>query len=123
MVAQEDERVTRMRILRLILAGVVSIGLVLTPIAVTNAMGLMQSAMTDAARTAKSTSPTEKSCPCCDVGKCFAVAMCTMSCMQFGPASDLNFRAAPIGHAALRGIAPAFHQGLTQHPPIPPPRA
>lgn len=112
-----------MRILRSVLAGLVSVGLVLTPIAVTNAIGSMQSVMADdAARTANSTARTGKSCPCCDIaGKCFA-AICTMSCVQFGPASDLGFPAAPVGHAALRGIVPTAHQGLTQHPPTPPPR-
>lgn len=112
-----------MRILRSILAGLVSIGLVLAPIAGANAMRPMQSAMTDdAAGPAKSTSPTKESCPCCDVGKCVAAAMCTMSCVQFGPVSDLDFGVALIGHAALRGFVPAFHHGLTQHPPTPPPR-
>lgn len=111
-----------MRILKSILAAVVAIGLVLAPIAGANA-GSMQPTMTDdAARTAQSTSPTKESCPCCDVGKCIVATMCTMSCVQFGPASDLNFRAAPVGHAALRGIVPASRQGLTQHPPTPPPR-
>lgn len=110
-----------MRILRPILGALVSIGLVLAPIAGTHAVG-MQSGMTDdTVRTAKSTPPSKGSC-CCDVGKCIAAAMCTMGCVQLGPASDLNFRVAPIGHAALRGIVPAFHQGRTQHPPTPPPR-
>lgn len=121
--AQSDERVTRMRIFRSILAGLVSIGLVLAPIPASNAMGSMQPTMADhAARTAKPASSTKKPCPCCDLGKCIKAVMCTMGCVQFGPASDLNLRTAPIGHAALRGIVPAFHQGLTQHPPTPPPR-
>lgn len=115
--------VDRMRILRPILAALVSVGLVLAPMPVAHAMGSMWSSMTpDAAHTAKSTLPTKDSCPCCGVGKCFAAAICKMSCAQLGPASDVNFRAAPIGHAALRGIVPGFHQGLTQHPPTPPPR-
>jgi hypothetical protein len=112
-----------MRIVRSILAGLVSIGLVLAPIAGANAMGSMPSAMTDdAARSPNSTSSTKQSCPCCDVGKCIAVVMCTMGCVPFGSPSDLNLRTGPIGHAALRGIVSALHQGRTQHPPTPPPR-
>ncbi|WP_290997317.1 hypothetical protein [Hyphomicrobium sp.] len=61
----------------------------------------------DAAHTPKSTSPIKKSCPCCDVGKCVAAAMCTMSCVQFASAHggdrriwdieelDLAFKALP----------------------------
>ena len=116
-----DEQMTR--ILRSILAALVSIGLVLSPIAVANAMGSMQMAVADnAARTAPSTSSADKPCPCCDIAeKCFA-ANCTTSCMQLAPASDLNFLPALAGHAALSGIVPVMFRGLALRPPTPPPR-
>jgi hypothetical protein len=113
-----------MPIFRSTLSAVVSIALVLSPVGVANAMGSMQAAIADSGtRTATSRSSTEKTCPCCDiVGKC-AAAICTMSCVQLGPASDLNSSAALFGHAALIGVVPTLHQGLAQRPPTPPPRA
>ncbi len=110
-----------MPIFRSILSAVVSIALVLSPIAVANAMGSMPAGMTDdAARTA--TSSADKACPCCDIMDQCGAANCTMSCAQLGPVSDLNFSTALVGHAALGGVVPSLHPGLAQRPPVPPPR-
>ena len=113
-----------MPIARSILAALISIGLVLSPIAVANAMGSLQaSVMDDGVRTAQTTSSTQKACPCCDVvGKCVAAAICAMSCAQLGPASDVSFLPVLAGHAALNGIVPTLHRGLARRPAVPPPR-
>ena len=111
----------RMPIIRLILATLISIGLVLSPVAAANAMTSAPATVMDDAGQA-TTSSADKACPCCDMtGKCVA-AICTMSCLQIGPASDLSFPVALAGHAALGGIVPLMHQGLGWQPPTPPPR-
>ena len=110
-----------MSIIRLILATLVSIGLVLSPVAAANTMAAMPAALLDAGGPA-TTSSMDKACPCCDsVAKC-TMAICTMSCVQFGPASDAVFPVALIGHAALSGIVPLMHYGVGWPPPTPPPR-
>lgn len=112
----------RMPVIRLLLATLVSIGLVLSPVAAANALISPPAALMDAGGQATSSS-TDKACPCCDMtGNCVA-ATCTVSCSQIGFASDLSYPVALIGHAVLSGIVPLMHQGLAQRPAIPPPRA
>lgn len=107
-----------MAIIRVILIALVSIGLVLSPVAAANVMAAAPAALTDDV-----TSSTTKACPCCDIaGKC-TMAICTMSCVQLGPTSDLTFSITLVGHAALSGIVPLIHRGFAQPPPTPPPRA
>lgn len=109
----------RMPGIRLFVAILVSIGLVLSPIASANV--LTSSASMDASRAAATTSP-DKPCQCCDfAAKCVA-PVCTMGCVQLAP-SDPFFNIEFIGHAVLRGIVPIMHHGLSRPPPTPPPRA
>lgn len=112
-----------MPVVRFILATLVSIGLVLSPVAATNAMAAMPASLMDMGGGGQATSPaTDKSCPCCDkAGKC-AATMCSMSCSLIGFASDVSFPVVLVGHAALSGIVPRMHYGLGWRPPTPPPR-
>lgn len=114
-----------MLIVRLIIAALVSVGLVLSPVAPANAVAAapatLMSHAGDHAGPAR-TSSTDKPCPCCDkIGKCVA-AMCSMNCSLTGFASDVFFPVALIGHAALSGIVPPMPHGLNWRPPTPPPR-
>ena len=120
---ERTQAVKRMPVVRFILATLVSIGLVLSPVAAANAMAAMPASLMDMGGGGQATSPsTDKPCPCCDnAGKCVA-AMCSMSCSLIGFASDVSFPAALVGHAALSGIVPPMHSGLGWRPPTPPPR-
>ena len=109
---------TRMLTVRLFIAMLVSIGLVLSPGATSNALAAAHSMH---ANGAAATSSTDKPCPCCDFAKCVA-AICTMGCVQLGP-SDLSFEIELIGHAVLGGTVPHIQHGLSCRPPTPPPRA
>lgn len=108
----------RMPKIRLFVAMLVSIGLVLSPVAASNALA---AAVSMHANGAAATSSSDKPCPCCDFAKCVA-AICTMSCVQLGP-SDLSFDIELIGHAVLGGTVPDIQHGLNSRPPTPPPRA
>jgi hypothetical protein len=110
-----------MPVLKLILAILVSVGLVLAPVAVANTMASASAGLMDDAGQATSPS-TDKACPCCDkTGKC-VVAVCSMGCSLIGVASDVSFPIVLVGHAALSGIVPPMHNGLGWRPPTPPPR-
>ena len=110
-----------MAVLRQTLAILLSIGLVLAPVAAANAAFAMQTALADEARGAAPTSM-DDDCQCCDLtGKC-AAAFCSTACVQFGPTSDAAYEVALIGHAALSEIAPHTLDGLAWRPPTPPPR-
>ena len=110
-----------MPVIKLILATLVSMGLVLSPVAPANVMASAPAGLMDDGGQATNSS-TDKPCPCCDkAGKCVA-AMCSMSCSLIGFASDLSFPVVLVGHAVLSGIVPPMHYGLGWRPPTPPPR-
>lgn len=110
-----------MSLFRQVLTALLSIGLVLSPVAAANAAAASAVALMDQA-TSAAPSPMDGDCHCCDVhGKC-AAALCSMGCVQLGPASDAAFELVLIGHAALSGIVPLVLQGLAWQPPTPPPR-
>ncbi len=113
----------RMPILRLILAGLVSIGLVLSPVVAANVMAAMSVTAMDGVGPVTTTSSPDKPCPCCDMASKCVAATCTVSCSQIGFASDLSYPVALIGHAVLSGIVPLMHQGFAKRPATPPPRA
>lgn len=111
-----------MSIIRLIATVLVSIALVLAPVAAANAMMASAAALVDESQLA-SQSPMHGDCPCCDrAGQC-AAAVCGMSCVQMAPTSDAAYPVPTLGHAAMSGAVPLALHGLAQRPPTPPPRA
>lgn len=110
-----------MRVIKLILATLLSIGLVLSPVATANAMASASAGLM--ASSEQATGPShDKRCPCCDLAaKCIA-AVCVTSCVQLAPAESL-FVIELVGHAVLGGTTPSISDGLNQQPPVPPPRA
>ncbi len=111
----------RMPIIRLLLATLVSVGLVLSPVAAANAMAAMPPAPMDGGHHATTPSTPDKPCPCCDLtSKCIA-AICTTACVQLG-APDPIFYVALVGHTVLTGMVLPMPQGLGWQPPTPPPR-
>lgn len=111
-----------MSIIRPFAAALVSIALVLAPIATANAMMGSSAVLVDHAQAA-SHSPMDGNCPCCDMADGCAAAVCGMSCVQMGPASDASYPVPTLGHAAMSGVVPLALDGLAQRPPTPPPRA
>lgn len=103
---------------RLFVAILVSIGLVLSPIASANV--LASSASMGASWTAATSSP-DKPCQCCDLAAKCVAPVCTMGCVQLAP-SDPLFNIELVGHAVLRGTVPFMHHGFSRAPPTPPPR-
>lgn len=117
----ETAEVRPMALLRKMVAVLLSIGLVLAPVAVANAAVAMQTAHADQVSGAAPHSM-DDDCDCCDLaGKC-AAAFCSTSCLQLGPTSDAVYEVILIGHAPLRGIVPLRLHGVAWRPPTPPPR-
>jgi hypothetical protein len=107
-----------MRLVRIILAIFISIGLALAPVQAANSMRMTPSApMGDTAASAIG-----QDCPCCNVTVRCPMNVCATHCLQLAPASDLAFGAALVGHATLRGFVPSLNGGLNWQPPTPPPR-
>ncbi len=104
--------------IRLLIAMLVSIGLVLSPVATSNTVA---ASLSMTAHGAPATLSADKPCTCCDFAKCVA-AICAQSCVQLA-ASDLFFDIEFIGHAVLGGTVPDMRHGLSSRPPTPPPRA
>ena len=111
----------RMPIIKQLIAALVSIGLVLAPVAAANAMAAMPAAPVDGAGLATTTSSPDKSCPCCDMASKCVAATCATTCAQLA-APDPVFQVALLGHVALAAIVPPMYQGLGWQPPTPPPR-
>lgn len=105
----------RMPNIRPLIAMLVSIGLVLSPVATSNAFAAAMHANGAAA-----TFSTDKPCSCCDFAKCIA-AICTVSCAQFAP-SNLFLDIELVGHAVFGVTVPDVRHGLSSRPPTPPPR-
>ena len=111
----------RMPIIKLLIATLVSVGLVLSPVVAANAMAAMPAAPMDGGGPATTTSSPDKPCPCCDLtSKCVA-AICTTACVQLG-VPDPIFYVALAGHTVLTYVVPPMPQGRGWQPPTPPPR-
>jgi hypothetical protein len=108
--------------LRSILATLISIAVVLSPIATSTALSAMPAAiMGDTG--AGTSSSMDKACPCCDEhGKC-VMATCGMNCQQLGPAPGPAFYLADVGRNILSANVAQKYRGLALRPPTPPPRA
>lgn len=110
-----------MSIIRLIAAVLVSIGLVLSPVAVANAAAAFPATHADQAAGATK-SHMHGDCGCCDVGDQCPAAMCGTSCAPLAPVFEA-YQPAILGHAALSISAPLMLHGLGWSPSTPPPRA
>jgi hypothetical protein len=107
-----------MKVVRMILALVVSAGLVLAPVQAANAMRMMPMAsMVDTAA-----AHLDQDCACCAIAAKCPMVVCATHYVQFAPVSYATFGAALLGHATLRGFVPLLHDGLNWQPPTPPPR-
>jgi hypothetical protein len=84
---ERTQVVKRMPIIRLILATLVSIGLVLSPVTVANAMAATPPTLADQF-VGTDTAPMDGDCLCCDMSAACAAAICGMSCAQLGPAPE-----------------------------------
>lgn len=109
-----------MRILRLIFAGLISIGLVLSPVAAANAMASVPTTLMGEAGSAAKSSP-DKSCPCCDMASKCVAATCAATCAQLA-APEPVLQVPLIGHVVLTAMVAPMRQGLAWQPPTPPPR-
>ena len=111
----------RMPIIRLLIATVVSIGLVLSPVAAANAMAAMPATAMDGGGSGTMSSSPDKPCPCCDMASKCVAATCATTCAQLA-APDPVFQVALVGHVVLTAMVPPMHPGLGWQPPTPPPR-
>ncbi len=105
--------------IRLALAALISLGLVLAPIA--NRMPAASMHADHPAGTVASSM--DGDCHCCDTVAQCAMTTCVTHCSQLGPALDPAFRVALVGLTALSSFEPSTYYGLTYQPPTPPPRA
>src|SRR4029077_6900136 len=109
-----------MPIFKSILSAVVSIALVLSPVAAANAMAAMPTAPLDAAGPATTTSSPDKPCPCCDMASKCVAATCATTCAQLA-APDPVLQVALAGHVVLTAMVAPMHPGVGRPPPPPPP--
>lgn len=119
-VRRREKIIKRVPTLRLLVATLVSIGLVLSPVAAANTMATMPVTVMDGGGNGAITSSPDKPCPCCDMASKCVAATCATTCAQLaGP--DLAFQVALVGHIVLTAKVPSMHPGLGWRPPPPPP--
>jgi hypothetical protein len=112
----------RMRMFRLLIVALVSVGLALSPLVAANVIAATAVAAMDDIAPGTMKSSTDMPCPCCDKGsKCIA-AVCTTTCAQLAPPESV-LEVALVGHALLTAMVPPVRQGRGWQPPTPPPRA
>lgn len=117
-----------MAVVRLIIALVVSVGLVVAGATQASAMRVPATTMGDTTMddtTGEMSAPNHEhhgSCPCCNgAGQC-TMANCPMHCVPFGQGAEAWLGGPILGHASTVGVVPRIHTGLNPKPPIPPPR-